>query len=196
MSMGSELSAADIAAVTNGGGFGGENGAWWIIILLLALGGRGFGGFGGGDNMNAGFAWQGIDGGIRGVQQGICDSTYALNNTINNGFRGVDNAVCTLGYNMQQGFNTVNMSIADCCCQTQRMLERGFCELGQKVDANGRAVIDYLNCQKVEQLRDENQTLKLAASQAKQNAYLLSQLRPLPIPSYTVPNPFETTTGA
>ena len=74
----------------NGGGFGGwGDGIWAVIILAILFGnggfGGGFGGFGGGNgggNMSAGFAWQGIDNGIRGVQQGICDATFALNNTI------------------------------------------------------------------------------------------------------------------
>ena len=39
-------------------------------------------------------------------------------------------------------------------------------------------------------LRDENQALKFAASQAAQNNYLVDQLRPCPIPAYNVPNPY------
>ena len=37
--------------------------------------------------------------------------------------------------------------------------------------------------------------LQLAASQAAQNNYLVEQLRPCPIPAYTVPNPFCCNTG-
>ena len=76
MSMG-ELTAADVAAVTNHGsggwgGFGGENG-WWVIILLLALGGRGFGGYGGGVGENYALATDSatIERKLDGVNNGI-----------------------------------------------------------------------------------------------------------------------------
>ena len=48
----SEMSAADIAAVTGNDGFGNGNGAWWIILFLFALGwgGYGYGGYGNGGN--------------------------------------------------------------------------------------------------------------------------------------------------
>ena len=38
------------------------------------------------------------------IQEGICDSTFALNNTINNGFFGVQNALC-------QGFSGINQAV-------------------------------------------------------------------------------------
>ena len=108
--------------------------------------GGGFGGFGGQALTRAelydGFAIQNIDGAVRGVQQGICDSTYALNNSITSGFHGVDNAICTLGYQTQQGFNTLGYAMKDCCCETQRLIERGFCDVGQAVNMQTRDIID------------------------------------------------------
>ena len=44
--------------------------------------------------------------------------------------------------------------------------------------------------QQIATLQAENQNLKLKASQAEQNTYLVNALRPCPIPSYSVPNPF------
>lgn len=129
-------SLADIAAAATGGndrnngGIWNDGGAWWIIILFLFCfsgWGNGFGGFGGyGANsnglgspsgqswatradINEGFAFQNLQSGINSIQQGICDSTYALNNALTNGFHGVDNAVCNLGYQTQQGFNSTNV---------------------------------------------------------------------------------------
>lgn len=95
--MDSSYSLADIAAATGGtnrnnDGFG-DGGAWWIIILFLFVfcgwgNGNGFGNNGAGGaglqglatraDINEGFALNGIENGIRGIQQGICDSTYAL----------------------------------------------------------------------------------------------------------------------
>ena len=87
-----------------------SNGMWgdggWIfgiIILAMVFGwGRGgfggFGGFGGGASdspglqglatradVNEAIAFNGVERGIQGIQQGICDSTYALNNSITSG---------------------------------------------------------------------------------------------------------------
>ena len=168
----------------NGGGFGGwGDGIWAVIILAILFGnggfGGGFGGFGGGNgggNMSAGFAWQGIDNGIRGVQQGICDATFALNNTIVNGFHGVDSAICDLGYRQQE-----------CCCSTQRLIERGFCDTQRAISDSTRDIIENQNCNyrglmdfmvqsKIDKLRDENDALKLQISQANQNAVLMAAM--------------------
>lgn len=143
---------------------------------------------------------------------GLADSTYALNNTIMNGFHGVDNAVCTLGYNTQNGFNNISHQISDCCCETSRAIERGFCDTNYNlatqscdtrraitdstrdiIDANNagvRSILDFLTNDKIATLTAENQNLKFAASQAAQNAYLVGELRPCPVPAYTVPNPY------
>ena len=190
----------------NGSGWGMNGwGDWILIILLFAIlgggfGGFGFGGFGGGAgfqgmatraDINEGFALNNITSGITAIQQGICDSTYALNNSIMQGFHGVDNAVCNLGYNMQQGFNnlgfqtqqgfnTLGYAVKDCCCETQRMIERGFCDTNYNLATNannivqsGRADTDRViakldqmeaarQAEKIEALRMENQTLRVA----------------------------------
>lgn len=143
---------------------------------------------------------------------GLADSTYALNNSIMSGFHGVDNAVCTLGYNIQTGFNSIGHQISDCCCETGRAIERGFADTNYNmatqacdtrraiadstrdiIDSNNagvRSILDFLTQDKIATLQAENQGLRLAASQAKQNAYLVNELRPCPVPAYTVPNPY------
>ena len=149
---------------TNGGngGWGGfGEGLWAVIILAMLFNGNGFGGFGGGGGFNGaltraelydGFAMQNIDSAVRGVQQGICDSTYALNNTLMSGFHGVDNAICNLGYQTQSGFNALGHQISDCCCTTQRAIDgvnfnmaRGFCDLGNVINMQTRDIIDNQN---------------------------------------------------
>lgn len=203
----------------SGGGWGNFSEGIWAVIILAILFGRGgiggFGGFGGGnggDGVSAGFAWQGIDSGIRGVQQGICDATFSLNNTIVNGFRGVDNAVCNLGFNMQQGFNTLGYQQKDCCCETQRLIERGFCDIGHSIcnqtrdiidnqNANYRGIMDFMVQSKLDALRSENEALRLRASQSDQNAVIRAAIdastaeiirrtgNECPVPAYVVPNP-------
>jgi hypothetical protein len=143
---------------------------------------------------------------------GLADSTYALNNTLTNGFHGVDNAICTLGYNLQGGLNSISHQISDCCCENGRAMERGFADLGYAlatqscetrraicdstrdiIDSNNagvRSILDFLTNDKIASLTAENQSLKFAASQAAQNAYLVGELRPCPIPAYPVANPY------
>lgn len=166
---------ADSGSKNNGGFFGGDG--WWGIILLALLfgwGGNGFGGNGGG-NMNAGFAWQNIDGGIRAIQNGISDATYALNNTIVNGFHGVDNGLCGLSRQM-----------SDCCC-----------DIKQTINNSTREVLDFLTQDKISTLQNENQALKFQASQVAQNQFItqvgsdiVNRLQPPPVPAYQVPNPY------
>ena len=143
---------------------------------------------------------------------GLADSTYALNSSLMSGFHGVDTAICTLGYNMQNGFNNISHQLSDCCCETGRAIERGFADTNYNlatqacdtrraiadstrdiIDSNNagvRSILDFLTQDKIATLQAENQGLKLAASQAAQNAYLVNELRPCPVPAYTVPNPY------
>lgn len=130
----------------NNGNSGFMNGdGWWAIILFaLIFGygrngfGGGFGGFGGGSGIGENYVlatdFATIERKLDSISNGICDSTFALNNTINNGFFGVQNTLC-------QGFNGINQSIStefrgldnricdlgyalkDCCCQTQRAID-------------------------------------------------------------------------
>lgn len=154
---------------------------------------------------------------------GLADSTYALTNAITNGFHGVDTAVCTLGYNVQNGFNTISHQISDCCCENGRAMERGFADINYNlatqacdtrraiadstrdiIDANNagvRSILDFLTQDKIATLTAENQSLKFAASQANQNAFITANQEaqtaelirrlatPYPIPAYMVPNP-------
>ena len=204
---------SDIAAVTgNRGGDGmfGDNG-WWIILLFLFAGwGRGFGGFGGGGyeaapatqaDVRAAVDQQTLISKLDQQTYGLADSTYALSNAITTGFHGVDTAICTLGYNMQGGFNALGHQISDCCCETGRAIERGFaetnynlatqaCDTRRAIEDSTRSILDFLVNDKISALTAENQSLKFAASQAAQNAYLVGELRPAPIPAYTVANPY------
>lgn len=197
----SEMTPADIRACCgndNNGGFGGVWGDWIILFLLFGMfgyggfgGGFGFGGFGGGGlngvltraDINEGFALNNITGGIQAIQQGICDSTYALTNAVNSGFHGVE-----------RGMWDVSRQIGDCCCQTQRAIDgvnynmaKGFCDLGNVIqsttrdvidnaNANSRAILDFLTQDKIATLTAENQNLKFAASQSNQNAVLMAAM--------------------
>lgn len=215
-------------------GFGFGGGWIWIILLLALFGGGfgwggGFGGFGAGGaglqgmatraDINAGFQFADLQNGIRGISQGICDSTYALNNAITGGFH--DQTVATLqGFNgVQTGFNQLSHQLSDCCCEnraaiaqvkydmatqaceTRNLIQNTTRDIVDGQNANTRAILDFLTQDKISTLQAENQALKFQASQASQNAFitanqeaqtaeLIRRLRtPEAVPAYVVPNP-------
>lgn len=109
----SEMTPADIAAVTCGGGYNNNdmNGdGWWIILfLILAMGGNWGNGFGGG-NGGGGFG-----------------NVYPwLNQTdnINEGFR--DQMLNTTVNGIQQGVNNLSTQLCNCCGDIQMALCNGF----------------------------------------------------------------------
>ena len=186
---------------TNGGngGMGGfGEGLWAVIILAMLFNGGGFGGFGGGGFNGAltraelydGFATQNIDSAVRGVQQGICDSTYALNNAITGGFAGVDRAVCDIGYQTQAGFNALGAQLAQCCCDNRAAvadlkydLSTQFCGLGNAIqmqtrdiidnqNANYRGIMDFLVSEKLASKDARIAELTNQLSQSNQNAVI------------------------
>lgn len=144
---------------------------------------------------------------------GMADSFNSLNNTLNNNFRTIDSAICTLGYQNQQGFNEIAHQISDCCCTTQRAIDgvnynmatqanaiqNAMCnntrDIIDNANANSRAILDFLVNDKLTTLQSENQNLKLAASQAEQNQYLVSQLRPTAVPAYITCSPYQSAYG-
>ena len=69
------------------------------------------------------------------------------------------------------------------------------CNTLQAIDKLGDRIIDHLNAEKTQALRDDNQALRLAASQAKQNQYLIDQIKPCPVPAYITCNPYAASYG-
>ena len=197
------------------------------VILFLIFGMFGWGnGFGGGFGGNGGTNGPGFQGwatradinegfALNGLQNG----QNSIRDAVSNGFHGVDNAVCTLGYQTQQGFNALGAQMAQCCCDTQRAIDgvnynmatqacdtrntiqNSTRDIIDNANANSRAILDFLTQDKITTLQAENQSLKLAASQANQNSYLtatldaqtnelIRRINPMPIPAYQVPNPY------
>ena len=160
------LSASDVALLNNCGrnnsndGFGDGN-AWWIVLFLIfALGGwgRGFGGFGGGYGSGFGGSTGGVTDGyvlasdfaqvdrkLDSISNGICDSTFALNNTMTNGFAnvqntlcqgfsGVNNAITTNGYETRLGVQGLSASLANCCCDLKTQIVDCCCTTQRGID--------------------------------------------------------------
>ena len=98
---GKGYSLSDIAAATNcgngNGGFFGDGNGWWIILLFLfCVWGNGGGWGGGGGNVGTsreisyGFDMNNLENGIRGLEHGICDGFYEMNNALLTGFGTVE----------------------------------------------------------------------------------------------------------
>lgn len=212
------LTAADVAAVTrnneNNGMFG-NDWAWIIILLLFGYGGRGFG-FGGGNGTNcatpedvrSAVDQQTLISKLDNQTYGLADSTYALNNSITNGFHGVDNAICALGHQLSDCCCSTKQAIADVkytvgqeACETRHAMYNNTRDIIDNANANSRAILDFLTNDKIATLTAENQSLKFAASQSAQNAFIVANQeaqtaelirrlgRDCPVPAYVVPNP-------
>ena len=224
---------------SNNGGFGGwggfGDGGFFIIILFLfaflCWGNNGWGGNGGGMNggvgseVQRGFDHSSVVTKLDGITQGICDSTYALNNTMTTGFSNAELSRCNQQAALMQQLNNMAMQAQNCCCETQRAIDgvnynmaTNTCALQNTMNnntrdiidnanANSRAILDYLCQDKISTLQAENQSLRLAASQANQNAVLqaamdantaeiLRRTAPLPVPAYQVANPYTGVYGS
>ena len=194
----------------NDGLFGGGTGGWLGILLLIALlgggyGGLGFGGFGFGGgaglqgmatraDINEGFALQNITSGIQAIQQGICDATYALNNTIQAGFNATQMGMMQ-GFNgVERGFCDLSHQLATCCCEnreaiaqvrydmatqacdTRNLIQTTTRDLIDNQNANFRALMDYQVNREMREKDAKIAELQNAASQAAQNAYLTAAM--------------------
>lgn len=107
-------------------------------------------------------------------QQGICDSTYALNNAISSGFNNTNMGMMQ-GFNgVERGFCNLSSQLAECCCTTQRAIDgvnynmaTNTCALQNTMNNNTRdiidsqnagtrAILDYLCQDKISSLQNEN----------------------------------------
>ena len=184
-------------------------------------GGFGGGGSGVGENYVLATDFATIERKLDSVNAGLCDGFYAMNTGMLNGFSGLQQTVMQTGYglssqiascccdiregiqaNTTQGVmntNAIQRQLAECCCENEKIaMQNRFdmaqynCNTLQAIDKVGDRIIDYLATEKTQALRDENFALRLAASQSQQNAYLLNQLNPCPVPAYITCNPRAT----
>ena len=213
------------------GGAWGAEWLWIIVLFaLFGNNGWGFGGNGGcgNGNMNyelgkvatsndvaVGFAQNAtlsslndLKLGQAGIQQTLCQGFSGVNTAILQSANTLQNAICQLGYEQQ-----------NCCCQTQRAIDgvnynmaQNTCNITNAINTSTRDIIDaqrdgtnailnFLTQDKIATLQAENQSLKFAASQTAQNAFITATQeaqtaeiirrlgRDCPVPAYVVPNP-------
>ena len=201
-----------------------------LIFGWGGFGGNGWGGNGAGNGytdaaIQRGFDNQAVLSKLDGINNGICSLGYDQLAQMN----GINTNILQTGFGIQQAINAdtvsgmqntnaiqstlTNMAAqnASCCCETQRQIERGFadtnyniatqaCETRQAIADSTRQVIDFLTQDKIATLTAENNDLRRAASQDRQNALLttamtaqtsqiLDAVRPTPVPAYPAASP-------
>lgn len=193
------------------------------------FGGFGGGTNGGvGSEIQRGFDNQAVISKLDGISNGLCDGFYAMNNSMLTGFNGINTNIMQTGYGIQQAVNAdtvANMQntnalqsqLANCCCETREAIQgvnynmaTNTCALQNTMNNNTRdiidsqqagtrAILDFLTNDKIATLQAENNDLRRAASQDRQNALLtttmaaqtnqiIDAVRPTPVPSFPASN--------
>ena len=138
-----EMTPADVKAIADNDGMGG--GWLWIIVLFLFLfGGNGFG------NKNDAVTneilsnqhFNALDARITNLGNGICDSTFALNNTI-----------LTEGRAMQT-------QLAQCCCETNRNIDSVRYDNAQ----NTQKILDAICGNRIADMQNQINQLQLQSA--------------------------------
>ncbi len=201
------------------GGWGGGFGGWGNN------GGGAMQGYATQADIQRGFDNQAVVSKLDGISNGICSLGYDQLAQMN----GINTNILQTSFDIQQAINAdtvsgmqntnaiqsmlTNMAAqnASCCCETQRQIERGFadtnynmatqaCQTRQAIADSTRSILDYLCQDKIATLQAENNDLRRAASQDRQNALLttamtaqtsqiINAVNPTAIPAYVVPNP-------
>jgi len=168
-------------------------------------------------NMLTGFAntQNVLTNGFAGINNAICTLGYQTQDGVNS----INTAAMQNTNTIQQDINAMNIAnmqnanalqtqISNCCCENRQgqadikyQMATDTCSVQNTIqntardvidnqNANTKSILDFIINDKLATLQSENQSLRLAASQAAQNQYLVSELRPNPIPAYTVANPY------
>ena len=126
-----------------------------------------------------------------------CDLKYSLGSNAAEISRGVERGFADTNYNMATQANNLSTAISNGFCQTGFIAQTNTRDIIDSAAANTRAILEKLNKMEVDakdnkiaELTARLNRADLAASQAAQNTYLLSELKPCPTPAYVVPNPY------
>lgn len=181
----------------NNDGFG--DGAWfWIIIILFAFWGNGF-------NRNNGLETdidtrflerdvfnvnENVSNSACQTQRDILETKYDLGTQVlENRFNCSQNACNTQKEILQNRYDnalqtqTLSAQMAQCCC-----------DLRAEGLANTQKVIDLIQQDKIDQLRDQVYTTNLALSNANLASQIVNSIIPRPAPAYPSCSPFVPST--
>lgn len=166
---------------------------------------------------------QGLCDGFYAVNTGMLNGFAGVQNAMCQGFAGVNSAITADTTAITAGIHDLGTQMAQCCCDNRYALATNFADLNYNLatqacdtrraiadstrdiitsnEAGVRSILDFLTQDKIATLTAENQSLKFAASQANQNAFIVANQeaqtaelirrlgRDVPVPAYVVPNP-------
>lgn len=135
-----------------------------------------------------GFNNQDVNGQLRGITNGLCDSFYAINSGMKDGF-----------YATQTGIKDGFYGIKDALCGTNRNIDGVKYDLSTAIHAEGEATRALINQNTIQELRDrleardrEVMVRDFQLSQLAQNQYLVNEIRPCAKPAYITCSPYTT----
>lgn len=154
---------SDLRAAVDGGNDGwGNGGAWWIIILFLfVFMGGGFWGNRQGEfgqyataasqqEILFGQQFGQLNDRLNNIGNGICDSTFALNN-----------AITTEGRNL-------SAQLAQCCCDNRlatanlsAQMNQNTCDIVNAIHAEGESTRALIQTNEIQSLRDKVSSLEM-----------------------------------
>lgn len=177
MALSSEMSAADIAAVTgansNGWGFGGDGSIWIIILFLFAFMGNGWGGngYGGGNSVLPWAYAQNTDNLVQsGFNQAAITSALGdLSTTITNGFAGAEVSRCNQMSNLTTQINALGTAQLTSGFQSQLGLANLGADIAREACADRSAVSDGVR-DILAAVQNQTQTILNTMSQDKLDA--------------------------
>lgn len=195
------LTAADVGAVmgNNRDGYGYGDGAWfWIIIILFAFWGNGFNRNNGLEtdidtrflerdvfNTNQNVSTTGCQ-----TQRDVLETKYDLGSQVlENRFNCSQNACNTQKEILQNRYDnalqtqTLSAQMAQCCC-----------DLRAESLANTQKVIDLIQQDKIDQLRDQVYTTNQALNSTNLANQIVNAIIPRPAPAYPSCSPFVPST--
>lgn len=151
MALSSDMSAADIAAVTganNGWGFGGDGSFWIIILFLFAFMGNGWGngngGFGGGNSVLPYALAQNTDGLIQSSfnQAATSAALGDLSLAVSSGFAGAEISRCNQMSNLTSQINSLGTAQLTAGYQNQLATAQLSADIAREACANRTVVSD------------------------------------------------------
>ena len=161
-----------------------------------------------------------VQNGFAGVDNAICTLGYqtqaginSVNTNMMQGNFGLQQAINADTVANMQNTNALQAQLAQCCCDNragqkdieyrmatdtcaiQNTIQNTTRDIIDNQNCNSKQILDFLVQDKISTLQSENQSLRLAASQTAQNEYLISQIKPCPVPAYVTCNPWAASYG-
>ena len=137
-----------------------------------------------------------INQGFAGLNNVITTGNAGIQQTLCQGFNGINTAILQSANATERGFAQAGYNLANCCCELKGAIadvkyanEAQTCQIINAINAGNQRLVDIYTNDKIDTL---NRKLAVAENKAltyENNAYLINQIKPCPIPAYVTCNP-------